>query len=1524
MPDTPEPPADNIALLLRLGLEEEPEMADPNATIMVTAPAPRTGSSGQSGGGGGSRGWSPPSVEELQQALPQYEISAFIARGGMGAVYKGMQKTLKRAVAIKVLPPEMGDDTGDLQFAARFKHEAQAMAQLSHPNIVAVFDAGEVVLGETLRQGEGETGRAGGVLLYFVMEFIEGTDVAQLIASEGVVEPRRAIQITTAVCEALAFAHEEGIIHRDIKPSNIMLDRKGRVKVADFGLAKTVSLDATLLTGTNLAMGTPDFIAPEAMIPGIKVDGRADLYAVGVMLYQMLTGTIPRGRFELPSGVVPQMNKGFDAVVDKAMQTDREKRYSTAMEMKKDVESVAAAPHPLPQAVPPTSDSSRQGGEAAKPKGRDGGGKVSKSRKHLIALGAAAALGFGGWMLWQGGAAGPPAAAETAKAALGGPSALPKAPAPPQAAWVPMYRQTAELAPLFGKPQTLYLDFQSHAALVQDPASGLKLADGWLMPTTTTHVKLPLPSARNAGVRMRVQMSEPTHTASIWLRGVDRGAVYAASWRGINRYFSTASKAAEYLTERKNFVAKKPGESFTLEFYAIGRDLIFRYDGEVIRVREPGEDPAIGTLNHLMIRNPVTDIEFINLDGLSEAEALKLAGADSTVPPIAAAASPATQGSAAPAFPPGQWTKVLSTQAEVDALVGLKGKVTVKPDGWLDFSGPEVAPGVGLMDFSAANAGVRVKGRIADREPLPVVVMLTLRHTTSPPPRTEGYRLHITGGETANPSISLAHYDNSTRKTTHFKTMLRPGKLKAGEEYSLELYTIGSRLFGRFNGGPLLQAEDQRLTRGVLTLQTGHLLRDIEVINLDGLSEAEALKVAGLDSVVLTTAAVPTKKALGGIITVPSNPGRLEGTGTMANGKPPELAKFAAYDDFVDVAGSSDFLMALRANGETVSSDGQADFQGIRRIARSFQGYHCFITETGELRFHAKREMPLPPSLKGRKVVDAACGSHHGVALLEGGQAVVFGKRYEEAMDDMSKRDGTGTPRWPQPEAAALQKVKGVAVTYTHAATLHEDGTVSVWGWEGPVKWQPEAKMKPVRQISSHHDNLHLLDEAGQVWSFPMPRSAHPEQPVGFNGTVKPLGTAAVRLRDHLWLGADGAWHGVAADLPVQELLERTDLQPETNFALLSSTANAIPFSYVLWIEPVAPAGATVSPSPSLPVSTSLPPFTDREAAEWVLGLGQDTCSVTVRTLNGGKVTQVRKLADLPAEPFVIVEFKGSVLHTKSPELWGKVTDAVVLRLAGLRSLQLVDLRGNVTGASLKVMAHHPGLEALQFEGRNLKAGDLLHLRASRLQSLGIPLLRVAAPDSLAVLATMPNLRVLQFNESFDPALAAALPKLPKLEILRANSSDTLTDDVLPLLAERLPQLTLLQLWSSQKLKGSTLGSLTALKDLTTLGLTDTSVNDETLAQIAGMPQILSLELGQTRITDACLPTLKSFPKLESMHIFQTELTDAALLELASIPTLKKLVVKTSGYSDYKPKVTFTEAGIAAFQKLRPDVQVVK
>jgi formylglycine-generating enzyme required for sulfatase activity/tRNA A-37 threonylcarbamoyl transferase component Bud32 len=276
---------------------------------------------------GGSRGasgpWEPPSPEELQLDFQQYEIRGILGRGGMGAVYKGWQKNLDRFVAIKILPPGLDDGVAD--YTERFKREAKAMAHLRHPGIVAVHEAGTTASG----------------LLYFVMECVEGTDVQRLMSGRKQLDPGEALRITSAVCDALAYAHSKGVIHRDIKPSNIMLDEHDTVKVADFGLAKSTAPETTALTVSRVMMGTLDFMAPEAHQGVAHVDRRVDIYAVGVMLYQMLTGKLPRGKYDRPSRVVPGLDKRLDRIVDRALQPDPAARYSSATELRADLEPVA-------------------------------------------------------------------------------------------------------------------------------------------------------------------------------------------------------------------------------------------------------------------------------------------------------------------------------------------------------------------------------------------------------------------------------------------------------------------------------------------------------------------------------------------------------------------------------------------------------------------------------------------------------------------------------------------------------------------------------------------------------------------------------------------------------------------------------------------------------------------------------------------------------------------------------------------------------------------------------------------------------------------------------------------------------------------------------------------------------------------------------------------------------------------------------------------------------------------------------
>ena len=269
--------------------------------------------------------WQPSSLAEMQALLPQYRFLTLIGRGGMGAVYQATQISLNRPVAIKVLPGGPMNDA-EANFAARFRQESLTMAKLNHPGIVTVFESGE----------------AGG-LLYIVMEFVDGTDVARMIRSEGRLAPEFATTVLAQVCDALQYAHQRGVVHRDIKPANLLVTREGRVKIADFGLAKHSDEAMHALTRTDVALGTPDFLAPEAWTPGTTLDARADLYSLGVTLYQMLTGEVPRGLWKMPS-VKMGLNPRFDAIIDKAMQPERQARYQSSMELRRDLEKIHAEP----------------------------------------------------------------------------------------------------------------------------------------------------------------------------------------------------------------------------------------------------------------------------------------------------------------------------------------------------------------------------------------------------------------------------------------------------------------------------------------------------------------------------------------------------------------------------------------------------------------------------------------------------------------------------------------------------------------------------------------------------------------------------------------------------------------------------------------------------------------------------------------------------------------------------------------------------------------------------------------------------------------------------------------------------------------------------------------------------------------------------------------------------------------------------------------------------------------------------
>jgi serine/threonine protein kinase len=311
---------------------------------------------------------------EVAKKLPQFQILELLGRGGMGVVYKARQVQLDRIVALKILPPV---DALSPDFIARFTREARALARLNHPNIVAVHDFGE-----------------SNGLYFIVMEYVDGANLRQL-QHERNLSPAEALAIIPKICEALQYAHEEGLVHRDIKPENLLIDTKGRVKIADFGLAKMLRREPLdmALTVSGMAVGTLRYMAPEQMDKPETVDHRADIYSLGVVFYELLTGVLPVGHFELPSQKA-SVDARLDQIVLHALERLPERRYQQAREVKTDIETVASTPRP---AAASTSAAASTGPTASRqdPVWRPSW-RSAKIRKNalIISCSVAALLGF--------------------------------------------------------------------------------------------------------------------------------------------------------------------------------------------------------------------------------------------------------------------------------------------------------------------------------------------------------------------------------------------------------------------------------------------------------------------------------------------------------------------------------------------------------------------------------------------------------------------------------------------------------------------------------------------------------------------------------------------------------------------------------------------------------------------------------------------------------------------------------------------------------------------------------------------------------------------------------------------------------------------------------------------------------------------------------------------------------------------------------------------------------------------------
>jgi serine/threonine protein kinase len=280
-----------------------------------------------------------PELACLAPLFPGYEIVSLIATGGMGAVYRAVQKSLERMVAIKILPQEFSKDA---TFCAGFEAEAKAMARLNHPNLIGVYDFGEI-----------------NGMLFIIMEYVPGKSLFH--AAHGIaLDADETIKLVTGICNGLAHAHEYGIIHRDIKPSNILLDLNGQPKIGDFGLARPIEKK---IRENEEIYGTPDYTAPEVVHSPHLVDYRADIFSVGVILHELITGRLPDDDSQPPSAIKP-CDPRFDAIICRATDPRPKYRYTSVHEIAKDLHAITSAAGPRELArtshpVPPQPARSR-------------------------------------------------------------------------------------------------------------------------------------------------------------------------------------------------------------------------------------------------------------------------------------------------------------------------------------------------------------------------------------------------------------------------------------------------------------------------------------------------------------------------------------------------------------------------------------------------------------------------------------------------------------------------------------------------------------------------------------------------------------------------------------------------------------------------------------------------------------------------------------------------------------------------------------------------------------------------------------------------------------------------------------------------------------------------------------------------------------------------------------------------------------------------------------------------------------
>lgn len=1446
-------------------------MPDPDATQPTPKPmgpiSPGPTPTGYQRTGGGGFKWQPPSPEKLAQLLPQYHIEALIGRGGMGAVYRGTQKALERPVAIKILPPEVDDE--DASYTERFKNEAKIMARLEHPAIVPVYDFGETSEGQ----------------LYFVMGFINGTDIHQMIQSQGRLPPEHALAITAHVCDALGYAHAHGVIHRDIKPSNILINMEGQVKVADFGLAKAHDTSQSSgLTKTGLAMGTPDYVAPETLSIGMVPDGRADLYAVGVMLYQMLTGQVPRGAFDLPSKLTG-CDPRFDSIVIKAMKYDREDRYPTATDLRRDLDIILTAPmvqsggqssaaipkQSLPQKPTgkppqPRSDASTPARKESPPAGKlrspEGNARTTpeppakRKTPLLIGLGAAAAIGIGAFVMLGGKKDAKPSvqvapSSGTSVATVSQhPSEFPKpiaATPTPSAAKSPSIVNAKPSVAQFppGKWVKVFTKFEDLPEALRTPDSGVKFKDGWIsMEKAAGLYANAAGKLSNSAIRFRTRFSK-TKLSFAAIGGASNSVNYQADFSRGN-IFKLGYKDSD--GNEVNTIAQSPLQGITtdessehvLELAAVNQRLIGRLDS--ILVAWNAESRLLPGYPFVYVQSPVRDIEVINLDGLPEAEALKILGVDekgndlrqkpaaasatpaasspapaaaksATAPASSAPSLPASPSGSAPVskssdpqFPPGQWTKVFTKYEELPEELR-KPDVNAKfEDGWLiiprrpsgDARRLNLPP---LQGGRQTNMAVRLSLKGTEIDSAKFLSLLSLRYDDMEAHYQYMFRQYAASLQVA--AIGLQTERVATKPRDEI-LITHPYAAPMDRSWCLEFAVVGNRLIARVDDQLIPVLMDERVKSGRTSgyIVTANAIRDIEVINLDGIPEAEALRILGVDE----------------------KGNDLRALAAMQEQQKAEMAKAA------DAMAAIPELKALheqftKLTAERVTTPFEAD------LAKLNSGYLGGID---------------------RKIAEErGKGNLDGVLALEAEKTLVAGKQPVPAEDD----DKT---------TATLKDLRKI---YREAhAKLEANRAANLKLLTDPLAIR-------LKQLESTLTQANRIDHAKTVREY--------REGLGKEGS------AGTHARNAMNSGAASTTN--EADKSVRAPLKK------------------------------------------------LPPGDDRKAAEWALDMGG-----VIDVMEGKVKRRIQSKADLPKRSFDLVYISIQADRPTKPVI--EFTDLSVL--AGLRQLSFVEINGYpVQDDDTDHLATLPELKELNIIRSTTFSGRKLALLkdTGKLERLNLGACSALAAEGIAQISHLSELTSVMFHDcKFTDADLPPLRQLKKLTSIgfyntpvtpagwRELKGLPLTKTVFSSppgqaiewcreIAALFPDISSFDVSRREPFPVEDVSAAKAFTGLEEFILASTYTENAAIAELASFPKLTRLTLRgggagpAAKVTDEGIANLAKLRTLQTLRLENlSEVTEQGVIGLKQ---LKRLELPSSSC----PK--FNEA---AFKKARPDVTLAR